>query len=83
MCASMQKHSPSNLPLTSGFFNHGIVNCRVVIVIICHQDQMWRNQESGLMAYSLALLNNVAYNVVEFAKSQVFVSAVAVLQRYM
>ena len=32
---------------------------------------MWRNQESGLMAYSLALLNNVAYNVVEFAKSQV------------
>lgn len=35
------------------------------------QDQMWRNQESGLMAYSLALLNNVAYNVVEFAKSQV------------
>ncbi|ELU12868.1 hypothetical protein CAPTEDRAFT_155355 [Capitella teleta] len=34
-------------------------------------DQMWRNQESGLMAYSLALLNNVAYNVVEFAKSQV------------
>jgi len=33
---------------------------------------MWRNQESGLMAYSLALLNNVAYNVVEFAKSQVY-----------
>jgi hypothetical protein len=32
---------------------------------------MWRNQESGLMAYSLALLSNVAYNVVEFAKSQV------------
>ena len=40
-------------------------------VSFCHQDQMWRNQESGLMAYSLALLNNVAYNVVEFAKSQV------------
>ena len=37
------------------------------------QDQMWRNQESGLMAYSLALLNNVAYNVVEFAKSQVLI----------
>jgi len=42
---------------------------------------MWRNQESGLMAYSLALLNNVAYNVVEFAKSQVcwcsvFISAI-------
>lgn len=35
------------------------------------QDQMWRNTESGLCAYSLALLNNVSYNVVEFAKSQV------------
>ncbi|XP_064621428.1 cleavage and polyadenylation specificity factor subunit 2-like [Lineus longissimus] len=34
-------------------------------------DQLWRNSESGLMAYSLALLNNVSYNVVEFAKSQV------------
>ncbi|XP_013384817.1 cleavage and polyadenylation specificity factor subunit 2 [Lingula anatina] len=34
-------------------------------------DQMWRTQESGLTAYSLALLNNVSYNVVEFAKSQV------------
>lgn len=43
----------------------------MITVMICHQDQMWRNQESGLMAYSLALLNNVAYNVVEFAKSQV------------
>ncbi len=32
---------------------------------------MWRNQESGLCAYSIALLNNVGYNVVEFAKSQV------------
>ena len=53
----------------------------IVSVIICCQDQMWRNQESGLMAYSLALLNNVAYNVVEFAKSQVcwcsvFISAI-------
>ena len=35
------------------------------------QDQMWCTQESGLMAYSLALLNNVSYNVIEFAKSQV------------
>lgn len=34
-------------------------------------DQMWRNTESGLTTYSLALLNNVSYNVVEFAKSQV------------
>ncbi|BFZ11972.1 hypothetical protein BsWGS_15011 [Bradybaena similaris] len=34
-------------------------------------DQMWRSTESGLTAYSLALLNNVSFNVVEFAKSQV------------
>ncbi|KAG1652144.1 Cleavage and polyadenylation specificity factor subunit 2 [Nymphon striatum] len=34
-------------------------------------DQLWRNQDSGLQAYSLSLLNNVSYNVVEFAKSQV------------
>lgn len=34
-------------------------------------DQMWRSQVSGLTAYSLAMLNNVSYNVVEFAKSQV------------
>lgn len=34
-------------------------------------DQMWRTTESGLSPYSLALLNNVSFNVVEFAKSQV------------
>lgn len=34
-------------------------------------DQMWRHQELGFGAYSIALLNNVSYNVVEFAKSQV------------
>ncbi|XP_037088063.1 cleavage and polyadenylation specificity factor subunit 2-like [Pollicipes pollicipes] len=34
-------------------------------------DQLWRNKDSGLMTYSLALLNNVSYNVVEFAKSQI------------
>lgn len=34
-------------------------------------DQLWTNKESGLLAYSLALLNNVSYNVVEFAKSQI------------
>eukprot|EP00731_Ephydatia_muelleri_P028304 Em0019g1177a len=34
-------------------------------------DQMWRNQESGLCAYQIALLSNVSYNVLEFAKSQV------------
>lgn len=34
-------------------------------------DQLWRNKDSGLMAYSLAFLSNVSYNVVEFAKSQI------------
>lgn len=34
-------------------------------------DQLWKNKDSGLMAYSLALLNNFSYNVVEFAKSQI------------
>ncbi|CAG7660639.1 unnamed protein product [Allacma fusca] len=34
-------------------------------------DQLWRNKESGLVQYSLAYLNNVAYNVMEFAKSQI------------
>lgn len=34
-------------------------------------DQLWKNKDSGLMAYSLALLTNVSYNVVEFAKSQI------------
>ena len=34
-------------------------------------DQLWSNKDSGLLAYSLALLNNVAYTVVEFANSQI------------
>lgn len=34
-------------------------------------EQLWRNAESGLRAYTLALLNNMAYNVNEFAKSQI------------
>ena len=34
-------------------------------------DMIWQNKDSGLMTYSLALLNNVSYNVVEFAKSQI------------
>ena len=34
-------------------------------------EQLWKNKESGLMAYSLALLSNVSYNVIEFAKSQI------------
>jgi len=34
-------------------------------------DQLWRTPDSGLMAYSLALLNTISYNVIEFAKSQV------------
>lgn len=32
-------------------------------------DQLWRDSRSGLGAYSLAMINNVTYNVVEFAKS--------------
>ena len=32
---------------------------------------MWRHQELGFGAYSIALLNFVSYNVIEFAKSQV------------
>lgn len=34
-------------------------------------DQLWRTKDSGLSPYSLALVNCVAYNVLEFAKSQV------------
>ncbi|KAK4474203.1 hypothetical protein MN116_003500 [Schistosoma mekongi] len=34
-------------------------------------EQCWLNQESGLMAYGLAMLNYVALNVVDFAKSMV------------
>ena len=34
-------------------------------------DQLWQNKDSGLLVYSLAMLNNVSYNVVEFAKSQI------------
>lgn len=34
-------------------------------------DQLWQNKESGLMTYSLALCNNVSFNVIEFAKSQI------------
>uniref|UniRef100_A0A8C4QU89 Cleavage and polyadenylation specificity factor subunit 2 n=1 Tax=Eptatretus burgeri TaxID=7764 RepID=A0A8C4QU89_EPTBU len=34
-------------------------------------DQIWRTKDAGLAAYSLALLNNVSYNVVEFSKSLV------------
>ena len=35
------------------------------------QEQLWRNEQSGLFAYSLALLNNFSYQVIEFARSQV------------
>ncbi len=34
-------------------------------------DQMWRMKDSGLSCYSLVFLNNVAFNVMEFAKEQV------------
>ena len=34
-------------------------------------EQLWRNEQSGLFAYSLALLNNFSYQVIHFARSQV------------
>lgn len=34
-------------------------------------DQLWRNKDFGLQSHPLCLLNNVSYNVVEFAKSQI------------
>ncbi|XP_046847920.1 cleavage and polyadenylation specificity factor subunit 2-like [Xenia sp. Carnegie-2017] len=34
-------------------------------------DQLWRNPDSGLLAYSLALLNNLSNSVIGFAKSLV------------
>ncbi|XP_014272674.1 probable cleavage and polyadenylation specificity factor subunit 2 [Halyomorpha halys] len=34
-------------------------------------DQLWRNKNSGLQIHPLCLINNVSYNVVEFAKSQI------------
>ncbi|CAF1601439.1 unnamed protein product, partial [Adineta ricciae] len=34
-------------------------------------EQLWRNEQSGLFAYSLALLNNFSHQVIEFARSQV------------
>ena len=34
-------------------------------------DQLWKTSGSGLSPYSLAMLNTVSYNVIEFAKSQV------------
>ncbi|XP_014663785.1 PREDICTED: cleavage and polyadenylation specificity factor subunit 2-like [Priapulus caudatus] len=53
-------------------------NCLVVVdtagrvLELAHLlDQLWHNEDSGLIAYSLAFVNNVSYNVVEFAKSLV------------
>ncbi|KAF8569376.1 hypothetical protein P879_01141 [Paragonimus westermani] len=34
-------------------------------------EQCWMNQDSGMMAYGLAMLSFVAFNVVDFAKSMV------------
>lgn len=34
-------------------------------------DQLWKDPKSGLLAYSLALLNSVSSHVIEFAKGQV------------
>ncbi|XP_065323407.1 cleavage and polyadenylation specificity factor subunit 2-like isoform X2 [Gordionus sp. m RMFG-2023] len=35
------------------------------------RDQLWRNPDSGFGSYPLVLLNNVSYNVVAFAQSQI------------
>jgi len=40
--------------------------------LILMLDQMWRMKDSGLAPYALVFLNNVAFNVLEFAKTQVF-----------
>lgn len=48
-----------------------------VLELIHMLDQLWRNKDSGLIAYSLALLNNVSFNVVQFAKSQVQLDNIA------
>lgn len=44
----------------------------LVIVDTAHiLEQLSKNKDSGLVTYSLALLRNVFYNVMEFAKSQI------------
>ena len=68
--------------LHSLLFNLPLDPLRSIIVIVVQfppQDQMWRHQELGFGAYSIALLNNVSYNVVEFAKSQVGVVTIVYL----
>jgi cleavage and polyadenylation specificity factor subunit 2 len=34
-------------------------------------DSIWKNENSGLFAYTIALLSNVSISVIDFAKSQV------------
>lgn len=34
-------------------------------------EQMWNTKESGLAAYSLAILSNTGYHVIHFAKQMV------------
>ena len=60
--------------MISGLFKLSTVMVGIIMSlppVYVLQDQMWRHQELGFGAYSIALLNNVSYNVVEFAKSQV------------
>ncbi|KRY38524.1 Cleavage and polyadenylation specificity factor subunit 2 [Trichinella spiralis] len=42
-----------------------------VLELVQLLDQLWHNAEAGLLLYSLIFMNSVAFNVVEFAKSQV------------
>ncbi|KHJ48938.1 cleavage and polyadenylation specificity factor subunit 2 family protein [Trichuris suis] len=42
-----------------------------VLELVQLLDQLWHNPEAGLLVYALVMMNCVAFNVVEFAKSQV------------
>lgn len=42
-----------------------------VLEIAHFLDQLWKNENSGLFSYTIALLNHVSISVIEFAKSQV------------
>lgn len=42
-----------------------------VLELVLMLEQLWHSRDSGLQAYRLLLLNNVCYNVIEFAKSQI------------
>lgn len=51
------------------------------VLELAHMLDQLSGKESGLHPYSLALVNNLAYNVIEFAKSQVGKILLIKLQR--